>query len=64
MVLWVKKQLEDQFGQDALQQGGLNVYTTLDWDMQTLAEKRISEGVKKNYAYYAHNAALAESEDG
>lgn len=57
-TLWVKKQLEQDYGQDALQKGGLNIYTTLDYDLQTVAEKEVKDGVKRNYAYYAHNAAM------
>jgi len=57
-TLWVKQQLEQEYGAQYLQRGGLNVYTSLDWDLQMLAEKEVADGVKRNYAYYAHNAAL------
>ncbi|MCU0653267.1 MAG: transglycosylase domain-containing protein, partial [Candidatus Pacebacteria bacterium] len=57
-TLWIKKQLENQYGKTYLEQNGLSVYTSLDWNMQTIAEQTVRDGVKKNYAYYAHNAAL------
>ncbi len=61
-TLWVKKQLEEQYGKDALEKSGLTVYTTLDWDLQMAAETEVKNGVKRNYAYYAHNAALVASD--
>lgn len=57
-TLWVKKQLEKEYGSEFLQKGGLNIYTSLDWDLQAIAEQEVRDGVKKNYTYYAHNAAL------
>jgi len=39
-TLWVKQQLEQEYGAQYLQRGGLNVYTSLDWDLQMLAEKK------------------------
>lgn len=57
-TLWVKQQLEKQYGKQYLQENGLSVYTSLDWNIQQTAEQTVRDGVKKNYAYYAHNAAL------
>jgi len=37
--MYVRKQLEDQFGLDRLYQGGLRVYTTVDLDVQRIAEE-------------------------
>ena len=45
--MYVRKQLEDQFGMDLVYQGGLRVYTTLDMDMQNIAEKTVSEHIKE-----------------
>lgn len=61
-TLWVKKQLEDQYGREALEKSGLTVFTTLDWDLQMTAEEEVRAGIKRNYAYYAHNAALVASD--
>ena len=57
-VLYVKKQLLEKYGQDFLNENGLKVYTTLDWDLQKKAEKIIAERVKINQNYRAYNAAL------
>jgi 1A family penicillin-binding protein len=61
-TLWVKKQLEEQYGKEALEKSGLTIYTTLDWELQMAAEEEVKNGVKRNYAYYAHNAALVASD--
>lgn len=58
-VLWVKQELEDKYGADVVEQGGLRVYTTLDPDFQKAAEESIEE--KKDTlseTYGASNAAL------
>jgi len=57
-ILYVKKYLEDKYGEDFLRQEGLKVYTTLDWDLQQEAEKDVTEGAKLNKTYNANNAAL------
>lgn len=57
-TLWVKQQLEEKYGQDFLSENGLKVYTSLDWDLQKLAEETVREGVKRNKAYNAHNAGM------
>jgi len=43
--MYVRQLLEDEFGPDMVYQGGLRVYTTLDWDMQQLAEKLAREQI-------------------
>ena len=55
---YVKPYLETQYSEDFLRERGLRVYTTLDWELQQLAEKLIEEGVKRNQAHGAYNAAL------
>lgn len=58
-VMYVKEYLEETYGQQALEQGGLKVYTTLDWDKQQLAEQAVKEGAELNTKKYgAENAAL------
>jgi len=57
-TLWVKKLLEEQYGKEFLEKNGLTVATSLDWNMQQIAEQAVRDGIKKNYAYYGHNAAL------
>ena len=51
MVMYVREQLEQQFGTEVLYKGGLQVFTTLDLDLQQKAESIVAERV----------AALAES---
>ncbi len=57
-VMYVKQYLEDKYGQEYLQEKGLRVYTSLDWDLQDYAEQTIKEADKKNVAKNANNAAL------
>jgi membrane peptidoglycan carboxypeptidase len=57
-TLWVKQTLEEQYGKEYLQEAGLKVITSLDWNMQGQAEEVVKNGVKKNYAYHAYNGAL------
>lgn len=40
------KQLEGKYGADNVRKGGWRVTTTLDWDMQQLAEKAVSENMR------------------
>lgn len=58
-VMWVKQLLEDKYGKEVVEQGGLRVYTTLDIDFQKAAEAAITEkieGIAKSYN--CNNAAL------
>jgi len=57
-VMYVKQYLEDKYGQDYLQQKGLKVYTSLDWDLQNFAEQTIKDADKQLTAKNANNAAL------
>ncbi|MDI6821044.1 MAG: transglycosylase domain-containing protein [Patescibacteria group bacterium] len=57
--LAVKDYLVNRFGENVIMNGGLKITTTLDWNLQQLAEKVISEGVKRNEEFYASkNAAM------
>lgn len=58
-TLWLKNQLLQQFGEDAVYTGGLKVYTTLDTTLQTLAERTVQEYAAKNKkSNRAYNASL------
>ncbi|NQV90643.1 transglycosylase domain-containing protein [Candidatus Uhrbacteria bacterium] len=58
-VLYVKEQLEDTYGRSAVEQGGLKVVTTLDFDMQMIAEEEVLKGVDENKERYGlTNSAL------
>jgi 1A family penicillin-binding protein len=57
-VMYIKDYLIQKYGEEFLQQNGLKVYTSLDWDLQQAAEKAVKNGAKANEAYHAYNAAL------
>lgn len=46
-VLWVKEQLEEQYGVTAVETGGMRVLTTLDYDAQKAAEEAVKKGVEE-----------------
>ena len=58
--MYVRQILVDEFGVDMVYQGGLRVYSTLDWDMQKLAEKLATEQIDKLKAdeWDINNAAV------
>lgn len=58
-VLYVKQLLADKFGERAIDEGGLKVITTLDYEKQKIAEKIVKElGDKNVKTANANNAAL------
>lgn len=57
-VMYVKEYLDNKYGSDFVEQGGLKVTTTLDWDMQQQAEQIVKEGAAENQKIGAANAAL------
>lgn len=57
-TLWIKEILEREYGKDFLATAGWKVFTSLDFEMQKIAEESVREGIKRNKAYNAHNAAL------
>ncbi len=58
-VMYVKEYLEKTYGEQAIEQDGLKVYTTLDWDKQQIAEKVVRDGAELNTKKYnANNASL------
>lgn len=57
-VFYAMEELENQYGRKFLETEGLKIYTTLDYDMQKMAEKAIREGVRRNLVREASNAAL------
>jgi len=46
-VSYVRDALEDQFGQERVDNGGLVVTTTLDWELQEKAQRAVKEEVDK-----------------
>ncbi|MBI1961513.1 MAG: PBP1A family penicillin-binding protein [Parcubacteria group bacterium] len=58
-VIWVREQLAEKYGEREVEQGGLRVTTTLDWDMQQAAEAAVAEFADRNAEQYnATNASL------
>ena len=57
-VLYVQEYLFETYGRNFLEKEGYKVYTTLDWDLQQVAEKSVEDGVEKNKANKARNASL------
>ncbi|MDP2637057.1 MAG: penicillin-binding transpeptidase domain-containing protein, partial [bacterium] len=57
-ALYVTDLLVQEYGEDFLRENGLRVITSLDWNLQELAEKSIEDHAKVNMAYRAYNAAL------
>ncbi len=57
-VMYVREYLEEKYGQDAIQNGGLKVVTTIDYDLQKKLEDIVKEGALENTKKYkATNAA-------
>ncbi|MEI8344372.1 MAG: PBP1A family penicillin-binding protein [Candidatus Moraniibacteriota bacterium] len=57
-VFYVLRQLEEKYGKDFLQTGGLKIYTSLNWEMQKKAQQVVASGVQRNLSRGATNAAL------
>jgi len=60
-VTMVQEYLEEKYSKDYtdINMAGLKVYTTLDWDLQKIAEEAVTKGVENNKSrYQASNAAL------
>jgi len=58
-VMYVREYLDEKYGRDFVEKGGLKVYTTLDWDLQNIAETIVAKNVEYNSKNYnAFNAAL------
>ncbi len=57
-VFYVIEQLEEKYGKDVVEKGGLQVYTTLDPELQKIAEKAVEDGVAANARFNATNASL------
>ena len=57
-VLYVKKYLDDKYGEDYLKEKGLRVYTTLDYDLQEYAEKVIKDSDEINRGKNSNNSAM------
>lgn len=57
-VMYVREYLQNKYGDQNIEQNGLKVITTLDWDKQIAAEEAVRTNVEKNKRWKAANAAL------
>ncbi len=57
-VLDIQNYLLKEYGRSFLEQKGLKVYTSLDWQLQQIAEKVILEHSERIKGFRAHNAGL------
>ncbi len=58
-VMFIREYLNEKYGEDFVEKSGLKVTTTLDLDLQNIAERVVKEGAERNKVYNAQNAALA-----
>lgn len=56
-VIYVKRLLEESFGQEVVEKGGLRVYTSLDWPLQEEAQKIVAEEIAKAENFHITNGA-------
>lgn len=62
-VMFVKEQLVQRFGEEALAERGLRVITTLDWDLQQEAERIVAAKAEENTdKFNATNAGLVAAD--
>lgn len=57
-VFYVKQLLEEEFGEERVERGGLKVTTTLDHSLQKIAEEEIVKGVEGAAKNNVHNGAM------
>lgn len=57
-VLHVQEYLLEKYGETYLREGGLKVYTTLDWELHQIAQEAVEKGAERNKNYNAYNAAF------
>lgn len=62
-VMYVREQLVEKFGEEALAERGMRVITTLDWDLQKEAERIVAEkGAVNIERFKANNAGLVATD--
>jgi len=57
-VHWVAAQLEKTYGDELLKNGGLTVITTLDWNLQSIAERQVREKIMALQGQHVTDGAL------
>ncbi|MFA5386463.1 MAG: PBP1A family penicillin-binding protein [Candidatus Paceibacterota bacterium] len=57
--IMIKSYLAEKYGEDMVTNGGLKVISTLDWDIQQIAEQTVLDGANRNTELYqGKNASL------
>ncbi len=62
-VIAVQDYLASIYGEDFVRTAGLRVTTTLDWELQQIAEKAVTEGATRNEELYKGKNAALVAED-
>ncbi len=57
-VFYVRKMLEEKYGQQIVTGGGLNIYTTLDLNLQRMVQQKAREHITSLKERNIHNAAV------
>jgi 1A family penicillin-binding protein len=58
-VFWVLQQIEEEYGIEAVEEGGLKITTTLDWELQEKAEEIAKKyGLENTTKFGAENASI------
>jgi len=58
-VMMVKQYLENKYGAEEVENGGLKIITTLDWNLQQAADEAVKKNVERNKELYnGSNGAL------
>ncbi len=58
-VFYVKEELEEEFGIERVERGGLRVRTSLDYSIQEIAEEEIRQGIEQHgHQYNVQNGAM------
>lgn len=57
-ALWIKEQLAEKYGEKMVEQGGLRVYTTLDLDIQNIAQQAVATEVGKLKNQHVGNGSV------
>ena len=63
-ALWIKEQLADKYGEKMVEQGGLRVNTTLDLDIQNIAQQAVATEVAKLKKQNVGNGAAIVTRPG
>jgi membrane peptidoglycan carboxypeptidase len=62
-VFYVTEQLEETYGRRAVEEGGMRVITSLNYDMQMIAEEEVANGIEEvGELYNVSNAALVATD--